>query len=319
MYSLRLKAKVRRRRNSLRNVEILKLVLVDSMSQKRGYDGGLLLGQQQSTSASKRRQTKMLLVALIETFCRLYGDSPPDANHKIFFLICQALRSLGIIDSEFVDEMASVRSTFQSAFQRLFYTAVQTVRDQNLFLSQKRLITSAVGLDETAPPSSSTSVVPSESTMSSSQISSEQLLFNLSVQNSRYMNDFIEVHMLGKGGFASVWRARNKLDGIDYAVKKVRLGRDLDTGKQMPYEKIFREIKHLARLEHHNVVRYYSSWLEYATAAQSHGDSKYTVDETTDLPTVIDDGDESLEHSSSFRSQEGEWVLYIQMQLCPGT
>ncbi|KAG1058599.1 hypothetical protein G6F42_028607 [Rhizopus arrhizus] len=69
--------------------------------------------------------------------------------------------------------------------------------------------------------------------------------------------------MLGRGGFASAWRARNKLDDIEYAIKKIRL---LDQEEDDGYDKIFREIKNLARLEHHNVVRYYSSWLEYAAS-----------------------------------------------------
>jgi len=90
------------------------------------------------------------------------------------------------------------------------------------------------------------------------------------VQNSRYNNDFVEISLLGKGGFASAFRARNKLDDIDYAVKKIRLGNDIeesDQNKENPYEKIFREIKNLARLEHQNVIRYYSSWLEYDDSA----------------------------------------------------
>ena len=44
--------------------------------------------------------------------------------------------------------------------------------------------------------------------------------------------------------------------------------------EQGPYDKIFREIKHLARLEHKNVVRYYSSWLEYTT---THEHTKASV------------------------------------------
>ncbi|ORZ14876.1 kinase-like domain-containing protein, partial [Lobosporangium transversale] len=71
---------------------------------------------------------------------------------------------------------------------------------------------------------------------------------------------FVELCKLGKGGFASVFKARNKLDGIEYAIKKVRLR----GGAKMKYEKIFREIKFLARLDHKNVIRYYSSWLEHA-------------------------------------------------------
>ncbi|KAI8143516.1 kinase-like domain-containing protein [Fennellomyces sp. T-0311] len=310
----------------------------------------------------------MLLVALIESFCRVYGDTP-ESNQKVFFLICQTLRSLGLIDSEFVDEMASVRSTFQSAFQRLFYTAVQTVRNKELFQQHQRMIMQTPWDDDSAD-NDYFNEAPSMS--EGSALSSEQLLFNLSVQNSRYRNDFVEVNMLGKGGFASVWRARNKLDGIDYAVKKIRLGRNLDTDRQMPYEKIFREIKHLARLEHKNVVRYYSSWLELAVdncvdeedeedddddddddddsvfngqdpmfldnddnpsvEFRAPSESQFQIDfayDSTSAPSTTA-GSSSLSHSAISKktnsksskassSFDGEWMLYIQMQLCPAT
>ncbi|CEP13529.1 hypothetical protein [Parasitella parasitica] len=284
-------------------------------------------------SSTKRYQTKMLLASLIEHFCRSYGDTP-DANRKVFFLICQTLRSLGIIDAEFVDEMTSVRSAFQQAFHKLFYTAVQTVRDQNLVHFDNRLpvrLIETAPLGETAlPVSNSSSPEPSLSTLSSSPSSSSTRFYpqqpkngyfsyksspslddktlghsakttnsvattnsfrsfmsntasgmrdnddffgNLNVQNSRYNNDFVEISLLGKGGFASAFRARNKLDDIDYAVKKIRLGNDIeesDHNKENPYEKIFREIKNLARLEHQNVIRYYSSWLEFDGSSASH-------------------------------------------------
>ncbi|KAI9347247.1 hypothetical protein BDR26DRAFT_69858 [Obelidium mucronatum] len=51
---------------------------------------------------------------------------------------------------------------------------------------------------------------------------------NLNVNNahlvySRYKNEFEELSCLGKGGFGIVYRARNRLDGIEYAIKKVKL------------------------------------------------------------------------------------------------
>ncbi|KAI9497786.1 kinase-like domain-containing protein [Zychaea mexicana] len=329
-------------------------------------ENNLWLGQQDQATTStsqKRRQTKMLLVVLIESFCSVYGERP-EANHKVFFLICQTLRSLGLIDSEFVDEMANVRSTYQSAFQRLFYTAVQTVRDRELFQQHQRMIMQSPWAD------SENNGQPPSISETNTSLSSEQLLFNLSVQNSRYRNDFVEINMLGKGGFASVWRARNKLDGIDYAVKKIRLGSNLDTARHAPYEKIFREIKHLARLEHKNVVRYYSSWLELAVDdrvdeedEEEYGDYEQDEDDEGSIfngrdpmfddnelsiqfddysqpnsRTHIDFADYSVTDSKSNSvtvckqknnsrsskdtvnpSFDGEWVLYIQMQLCPAT
>lgn len=253
---------------------------------------------------SKRRQTKMLLVSLIESFCRIHGDSP-EANRRVFFLICQTLSSLGFIDAEFVDEMASVRSTFQGAFQKLFYTAVQTVRTQ-AFRSLEDGSTTMMRTGSSTPRmidyyrEEEEEVFGYQSTHTSIASSSTSTGFSLmNVQNSRYRNDFVQVALLGRGGFASVWRARNKLDGIDYAIKRIRLGDDLvDDGYGMPYDKIFREIKHLARLEHHNVVRYYGSWLEYnedASFETSTPPSSHTKHVSDDEDSIFNGCDPTFE------------------------
>ncbi|KAI9484717.1 kinase-like domain-containing protein [Zychaea mexicana] len=282
--------------------------------------GGVLTGKAKNgmdddRGISKRRQTKMLLVSLIESFCRVHGDTP-EANRRVFFLICQTLSSLGFIDSEFVDEMASVRSTFQSAFQTLFYTAVETVNDPGFrkpmmiasteFHQQQQQQQQQQRVQNQQPPSSSSTPQPEQPP-----------IFDLNIQNSRYRNDFVQVSLLGRGGFASVWRAHNKLDNIDYAVKQIHLGPDLsddarcDDG-QGPYDKIFREIKHLARLEHKNVVRYYSSWLEYTNHIPENGGKSSTQGEvyndgnSSDMDSVFggrdptfDDDDNSGEPSFS--------------------
>jgi translation initiation factor 2-alpha kinase 4 len=59
-------------------------------------------------------------------------------------------------------------------------------------------------------------------------ISSECSLFwradnSSSRPNSRYLNDFEELRSLGQGGFGRVALCKNKLDGRQYAVKKIRL------------------------------------------------------------------------------------------------
>ncbi|KAH9310728.1 hypothetical protein KI387_025763, partial [Taxus chinensis] len=43
------------------------------------------------------------------------------------------------------------------------------------------------------------------------------------VANSRYLNDFEEICLLGRGGFGHVVLCKNKLDGRHYAMKKIRL------------------------------------------------------------------------------------------------
>ena len=74
----------------------------------------------------------------------------------------------------------------------------------------------------------------------------------------RYLTDYEPVQCLGAGGFGVVFESKNKLDEIHYAVKRVRLPSHEEAKK-----KVMREVKCLAKLDQRNIVRYYSTWLEY--------------------------------------------------------
>lgn len=73
----------------------------------------------------------------------------------------------------------------------------------------------------------------------------------------RYLQDFIPLRSLGKGGFGVVFEAKNKLDDCSYAVKRISLP-DSTTAK----EKVMREVKALAKMDHVGIVRYYQAWFE---------------------------------------------------------
>ncbi|OAF63645.1 hypothetical protein A3Q56_08650, partial [Intoshia linei] len=75
---------------------------------------------------------------------------------------------------------------------------------------------------------------------------------------SRFKNDFVAIQHLGVGGFGSVIKVKNVLDGNFYAIKKIKLNSyDGNLTKRLT-----REVKLLSRLNHENVVRYYQSWIE---------------------------------------------------------
>lgn len=75
---------------------------------------------------------------------------------------------------------------------------------------------------------------------------------------SRFHSEFEELGPLGQGGFGSVFRARNRLDRREYAVKKIALRRARwDT-------RVLREVTTLARFDHPHIVRYHGAWMEYA-------------------------------------------------------
>ncbi|KAL1304425.1 hypothetical protein AAFC00_003423 [Neodothiora populina] len=73
---------------------------------------------------------------------------------------------------------------------------------------------------------------------------------------SRYLNDFVELGRLGKGGFGEVVKARNKADGGVYAIKKIK-----QTSVEQ-LQQVLSEAMLLHRLNNAYVVRYFSAWVE---------------------------------------------------------
>ncbi|KAH8114389.1 kinase-like domain-containing protein [Phellopilus nigrolimitatus] len=95
---------------------------------------------------------------------------------------------------------------------------------------------------------------------------------------SRWREDWEELDTLGKGGFGSVVKARNRLDGRDYAIKKIKLRTAQGDNK------IFREVNALSRLSHRFIVRYYTTWLEESepTSSNVSSDSEQDADDLDD-------------------------------------
>ncbi len=85
---------------------------------------------------------------------------------------------------------------------------------------------------------------------------------------SRYKAEFCELKKLGTGGFGTVYHVKNFVDNQDYAVKKILLEpkriKHWQTSEAKEVEALLMEIRTLARLEHTNIVRYYSAWIEGA-------------------------------------------------------
>ena len=74
---------------------------------------------------------------------------------------------------------------------------------------------------------------------------------------SRYLADFEELEFLGRGAFGEVVKAKNRLDGRYYAIKKIKL-----KSNEAKNQKVLREVTTLSRLHHEHVVRYYQAWTE---------------------------------------------------------
>jgi len=97
-------------------------------------------------------------------------------------------------------------------------------------------------------------------------------------RHSRYKEEYEELERLGRGAFGAVFRVRNKVDGNEYAIKKVRI-------KSAKMNQVREEVGIISKLDHSNVIRYYTSWFEDDDGATDRsGDNTSTEggDTTTD-------------------------------------
>uniref|UniRef100_A0AAA9SKC5 Interferon-induced, double-stranded RNA-activated protein kinase n=1 Tax=Bos taurus TaxID=9913 RepID=A0AAA9SKC5_BOVIN len=73
---------------------------------------------------------------------------------------------------------------------------------------------------------------------------------NIYSVNERLFNDFTEVTPIGSGGFGQVFKAKHRIDKKTYVIKCVKYNS----------EKVEREVKALATLNHPNIVHYHNCW-----------------------------------------------------------
>lgn len=88
-----------------------------------------------------------------------------------------------------------------------------------------------------------------------------ELVSSSHANGSRYVREFEEVGKLGKGGFGEVVKARNRMEGTFYAIKKIKHRSD-------KLETLLSEVLSLARLNHQYIVRYYGCWVEEIPESQ---------------------------------------------------
>lgn len=82
------------------------------------------------------------------------------------------------------------------------------------------------------------------------KVSSDDVLRNKYTLDPRFNNDFEDIEEIGSGGFGQVFKAKHRIDGKMYAIKRVRYNT----------KKAEREVQALAELNHANVVQYRVCW-----------------------------------------------------------
>ncbi|XP_046576251.1 eukaryotic translation initiation factor 2-alpha kinase 1-like isoform X2 [Haliotis rubra] len=204
-------------------------------------------------------QTHLLITSLLEQMCVMAVKDQHMAN-QLFNMICQQLAKLRVISPlTFMDEMSSSRARYRLTLNNMIHKAKRDMFKQATSLSP---ILMQVHWANTPR-------MPDIPLLTHS-------IQSLAMQDSRYRHEFVEICRLGKGGFGSVFKAKNRLDGREYAVKKVKF-KHRNAGLLL---KLLREVKALAGLTHSNIVGYNAAWLEHGSP-QTSSDTSHTSDDSS--------------------------------------
>ncbi|XP_023374399.1 eukaryotic translation initiation factor 2-alpha kinase 1 isoform X2 [Otolemur garnettii] len=176
---------------------------------------------------------QLLLVSLLEHLSHVHEPNPL-RSRQVFKLLCQTFIKMGLLSSfTCSDEFSSLRLHHNRAITHLMRSAKERVRQD-----------------------------PCEDISHGENFRSKEVAFE--PQTSRYLNEFEELAILGKGGYGRVYKVRNKLDGQYYAIKKILIKGATKTDCM----KVLREVKVLAGLQHPNIVGYHTAWIEHVHVVQ---------------------------------------------------
>ncbi|XP_060116927.1 eukaryotic translation initiation factor 2-alpha kinase 1 [Heteronotia binoei] len=171
---------------------------------------------------------QLLLVSVLEHLCHVYAQDPTHSR-RLFQLLCKTFTQMGLLSSfASCDEFSSLRLQHNRAITQLMKAANQQILNGEFGSSD--------------PQTNS---------------SENEVLFE--AQTSRYINEFDEISRLGKGGYGTVYKVKNKLDGQFYAIKKILIKK----ATKRDCMKVLREVKVLAELQHPNIVGYHTAWMEH--------------------------------------------------------
>ncbi|CAH0603512.1 unnamed protein product [Chrysodeixis includens] len=163
----------------------------------------------------------LLVQSLVKQLCSLLEKDNLRAN-QLYNTICEKLHSMNLIDDSYaMGEFEAMRSQYQRALYQL--VAVASGSEIPITLPATWPIVQPSGLEW-----------------------------------SRYHREFEELFFIAGGGFGSVFKARHRLDGVEYAVKKVFI-KSSDVNSIMTH---LAEVKTIASLNHPNIVNYKAAWLE---------------------------------------------------------
>ncbi|XP_076642291.1 eukaryotic translation initiation factor 2-alpha kinase 1 isoform X2 [Halictus rubicundus] len=160
----------------------------------------------------------LLIESLIQQLCTLFEDDTVRRN-KLYFAICDRLHEMKLIDGSYnMMEFESLRGQYQHALYHLVRVARAATGCENVL----------------------------------------QIPSSMTKEWSRYHREFQEIGFIASGGFGHVFKALHRLDGTEYAVKKIIVR----SGQIKSILQHLEEVKTLAKLNHTNIVSYKGAWIE---------------------------------------------------------
>uniref|UniRef100_F6TCR0 non-specific serine/threonine protein kinase n=1 Tax=Ciona intestinalis TaxID=7719 RepID=F6TCR0_CIOIN len=171
----------------------------------------------------------VLLASLLEHLCNLYESDPKRAK-QLFDILCKKLEKLNVMSPvAYMDEYASVRVEYKTSFYNLIQSSLLSFHANCLYSVEEK-------------------VNPKD-------------VFNFGA--SRYKEEFEEIEVIGAGAFGKVFRVLNKMDGQEYAVKKI-ICKNVASDGLPETNKMLREVQSLASLQHENIIGYHCAWIEHS-------------------------------------------------------
>eukprot|EP00092_Neocalanus_flemingeri_P023955 GFUD01025986.1.p1 GENE.GFUD01025986.1~~GFUD01025986.1.p1 ORF type:complete len:1103 (+),score=344.15 GFUD01025986.1:320-3310(+) len=214
----------------------------------------------------------------------------------VFISLVTAFMMNMIIYRPMVQQM---RDNFQQSSRDL----VEHFREQNRpEIEIRETVVEKVVMIEVPVQMNSTAVPQTPSTNSEPSFGSSLTSVNRqdSEFSSRYLSDFEPVQCLGRGGFGVVFESKNKYDDIHYAVKRITMPSSEESRK-----KVKREVKLHAKLDHKNVVRYFSTWEETPPSGwQEEADTWFADADLGTGPTPFDPTSTDISSISSLTNQD---------------
>ena len=272
-------------------------------------------------------------------------NNKPDLDDSIGFTFGSAVDSVDIAsdhsesmdNSHSHDDMGDSDSEHdEPSDHKWFHDSIGELADHQLATVVHELTNDT----DTSPDNVQPLFVRHDSTVSGTTNTSTSVYSNSSAAHySRYESDFEQLLLLGKGGFGSVYKCRNKIDRLIYAIKKIKLSRNSIQANR----KTIREVSTIAMLHHRYIVRYFQAWIESIELPHNNTSSNTikhssTVDEFSSIQNnddwlqshstipnseSSDDADSESELSSTVQQMNHKYTpntqqyLYIQMEYCP--